>query len=120
MQKYDNKNSGVLWKNSRKEKPTQPDLQGTIELGHDILHDLSEKFKNKEDLVVRVAAWTKEKRDGEKFFSLSIQSTYLKISTKTKTILNKKPHLVLMTKYHFRRVQWLVKIESEDYRTLNS
>tara|TARA_R110000823_G_scaffold314478_2_gene443741 strand:+ start:59 stop:364 length:306 start_codon:yes stop_codon:yes gene_type:complete len=73
MQKYDNKNSGVLWKNSRKEKPTQPDLQGTIELGHDILHDLSEKFKNKEDLVVRVAAWTKEKRDGEKFFSLSIQ-----------------------------------------------
>tara|TARA_R110000824_G_scaffold346613_1_gene533431 strand:+ start:95 stop:400 length:306 start_codon:yes stop_codon:yes gene_type:complete len=73
MPTYDNTNSGVLWKNSRKEKPTQPDLQGTIEFGHDILHDLSEKFKNKEDLIVRVAAWTKTKKDGEKFFSLSIQ-----------------------------------------------
>ena len=45
MPTYDNTNSGVLWKNSRKEKPTQPDFQGTIELGHDVLQDLSEKFK---------------------------------------------------------------------------
>jgi hypothetical protein len=73
MPTYDNTNSGVLWKNSRKEKPTQPDFQGTIELGHDILQDLSQKFKDKEKTEIRVSAWTKQKKDGEDFYSLSIQ-----------------------------------------------
>ena len=65
MPTYDNTNSGVLWKNSRKEKPTQPDFQGTIELG--------QKFKDKEKTEIRVSAWTKQKKDGEDFYSLSIQ-----------------------------------------------
>tara|TARA_R110000824_G_scaffold74122_1_gene188718 strand:+ start:60 stop:374 length:315 start_codon:yes stop_codon:yes gene_type:complete len=73
MPTYDNTNSGVLWKNSRKEKPTQPDFQGTIELGHDVLQDLSEKFKAKEKTEIRVSAWTKQKKDGENFYSLSIK-----------------------------------------------
>jgi hypothetical protein len=54
---YDNTNTGVLFKNDRKEKPTQPDWNGSA---------------NIEGEEYWVNAWVKEKKaDGSKFFSFS-------------------------------------------------
>jgi hypothetical protein len=54
---YDNTNSGVLFKNDRKEKPTHPDYTGSI---------------NFEGTDCWLSAWVKEK-NGKKFFSLSVK-----------------------------------------------
>lgn len=57
MPEYDNTNSGVLFKNNRKEKDSQPDLTGSIHVG-DVEHWFS--------------GWRKLSKNGEKFISVSI------------------------------------------------
>lgn len=74
-QKFDNRNSGVLWTNDTSENPKRPQLTGTIELGQDILHDLSNKFKEQAPLVIRIAAWKKEKADGSPYLKLSLSKS---------------------------------------------
>ena len=83
MSNYDNTNSGVLWKNNRKDKPKSPDHRGTIELGADIMADLSEKFKSNEKMIVNVASWTKQKKDGEDFYSLALSKYTPRDESKT-------------------------------------
>ena len=56
MSNYDNTNRGVLFKNDRKEKDTQPNMKGSI---------------NVEGVEYWVSAWTKEGQNG-KFISLSL------------------------------------------------
>ena len=56
MSNYDNTNRGVLFKNDRKEKDTQPNMKGSI---------------NVEGVEYWVIAWTKEGQNG-KFISLSL------------------------------------------------
>ena len=56
MSNYDNTNRGVLFKNERKEKDTQPNMKGSI---------------NVEGVEYWVSAWTKEGQNG-KFISLSL------------------------------------------------
>jgi hypothetical protein len=50
-------NSGVLFKNRRKEKPNQPDYTGNVNIGGEVLN---------------LSAWIKEDKNGGKFLSLAV------------------------------------------------
>ena len=54
---YDNTNSGALFKNNRKEKDTQPDMTGVLDV---------------EGTDYRVSAWSNESKKGESYLSLKI------------------------------------------------
>tara|TARA_X000001388_G_scaffold25996_1_gene18238 strand:+ start:2922 stop:3125 length:204 start_codon:yes stop_codon:yes gene_type:complete len=54
---YDNTNSGALFKNANKEKETQPDMSGEV---------------NVEGKEFRIAAWSNESKKGVKYLSLKI------------------------------------------------
>ena len=59
MADYDNRNSGILSKNDRREKDTHPEYRGSI---------------NVDGKDYWLSAWVKERKDGSgKFFSLSVQ-----------------------------------------------
>lgn len=63
MTDYDNTNSGVLFKNDRKERPNQPDYRGSLDV---------------EGVQYWVSAWIKTagpsaRNPGSKFFSIAIQ-----------------------------------------------
>lgn len=56
---YDNTNRGVLFKNDRKERDTQPDYNGSINVG---------------GIEYWLNAWVKESQStGKKFFSMSVK-----------------------------------------------
>lgn len=56
MADYDNRNTGVLFKNDRKEKPTHPDYKGS--------------FTDENGKEFWVSAWVKDGQKG-KFFSMA-------------------------------------------------
>lgn len=58
MTEYDNSNRGALFKNDRKEKETQPDYKGSL---------------NVDGTDYWLSAWLNESRDGKKYMSLSVQ-----------------------------------------------
>jgi len=68
MMEYDNTNRGVLFKNTRKEKETHSDYNGTINING------KEHYLN---------AWMKESKNGNKFMSLSIGKEKIKQEEKT-------------------------------------
>lgn len=58
MPEYDNTNSGVLFKNEKKSKDTQPDYKGTLDVNGQ-MYDL--------------AAWIKtSKKSGKQFMSMKV------------------------------------------------
>jgi hypothetical protein len=57
MTDFDNTNRGVLFRNDRKEKTSQPDHTGKIDI---------------EGTEYRLSAWVKESKGGKRFFSLSV------------------------------------------------
>lgn len=64
MSDYDNTNRGALFRNNRKEQPNHPDYNGTL---------------NVEGVDYYINAWLKEsKKDGKKFFSISIKEKGVK------------------------------------------
>lgn len=59
MTQYDNTNKGILSRNDRREKDSQPEYNGTI---------------NVEGVEYWLSGWVKERKDGSgKFFSLSVK-----------------------------------------------
>ena len=58
MAEYDNTNRGVLFVNDRKEKDTQPDRTGSL---------------NVEGVEYFFDGWLKESKDGKKFLSVSVK-----------------------------------------------
>lgn len=59
MADYDNTNRGILSKNDRREKDTQPEYTGTL---------------NVDGIDFWVNGWVKERKDGSgKFFSLTVK-----------------------------------------------
>ena len=59
MTNFDNTNKGALSRNERREKDTQPEYTGTI---------------NVEGVEYWLSGWVKERKDGSgKFFSLSVK-----------------------------------------------
>jgi uncharacterized protein (DUF736 family) len=55
---YDNTNRGALFRNSRKEKDSHPDHQGTLNVG---------------GVDYWISAWVKTSGKGQKYFSLSVK-----------------------------------------------
>ena len=58
MTEYDNTNRGAIFANDRKERDTQPDRTGSI---------------NVDGIEYFIDGWLKESRDGKKFLSLSVK-----------------------------------------------
>lgn len=58
MSEYDNTNRGALFVNDRKERDTQPDRTGSL---------------NVDGVEYFIDGWLKESRDGKKFLSLSVK-----------------------------------------------
>lgn len=58
MEKYDNTNSGAMFKNNRKEKETHPDIGGVL---------------NVEGKDYYINAWKKTSKAGDPFYSLSVK-----------------------------------------------
>ena len=55
---YDNRNSGVLFRNEKKQSDRHPDFTGNV---------------NIEGTEMWVSAWVKESKSGTKFFSMSFK-----------------------------------------------
>lgn len=58
MSQYDNTNRGVLFKNDRKEKDTQPDYTGSL---------------NVDGVEFFLDAWLKDSQSGRRFMSVSVK-----------------------------------------------
>lgn len=56
---------GVLWRNDKRESENHPNMRGDLLAACPHCHQAFEMY---------VSAWTKAKRDGEKFLSLSAKS----------------------------------------------
>jgi hypothetical protein len=69
-QKYDETNRGAIFKNDYKQKDTQPDYKGKI---------------NVDGVEKAISLWVKEDKSGKKFFSASISKPYQSNSGPSKT-----------------------------------
>lgn len=63
MAEYDNTNSGALFENQKREKPSHPHLRGSCTI----------KTPDGELVEYWVSAWQKTSKNGDDFFSLSFQ-----------------------------------------------
>lgn len=63
MAEYDNTNSGALFENQKREKPSHPHLRGSATI----------KTPDGELVEYWVSAWQKTSKSGDDFFSLSFQ-----------------------------------------------
>jgi len=63
MAEYDNTNSGALFENQKREKPSHPHLRGSCVI----------KTPDGELVEYWVSAWQKTSKGGDDFFSLSFQ-----------------------------------------------
>lgn len=57
MEKYDDTNRGVLFKNDKGDNPNRPDYTGKINIG---------------GIEYRLSAWIKDSQSGKKFMSLAV------------------------------------------------
>jgi uncharacterized protein (DUF736 family) len=60
---YDNKNSGVLFKNDKKDNDKQPDYKGT--------------FTNDQDVEMDLAAWIRTSKRGLQFLSVKVSDKWV-------------------------------------------
>ncbi len=69
-QKYDETNRGAIFKNDYKQKDTQPDYRGKI---------------NVDGVEKEISLWVKTSKEGKSFFSASISEPYVKVEGTTPT-----------------------------------
>ena len=63
--------SGILFQNDRKEKPTQPDYTGNIELQPEVIRDLMAQLdEGVEQPKANLVGWRKTGKTGRPFLSL--------------------------------------------------
>jgi hypothetical protein len=63
--------SGILFQNDRKEKPTQPDYTGNIELEPEVIRDLMAQLdEGVEQPKANLVGWRKTGKTGRPFLSL--------------------------------------------------
>ena len=63
--------SGILFQNDRKEKPTQPDYTGNIELEPEVIRDLMAQLdEGGEQPKANLVGWRKTGKTGRPFLSL--------------------------------------------------
>tara|TARA_E500000318_G_C3534990_1_gene202178 strand:- start:446 stop:742 length:297 start_codon:yes stop_codon:yes gene_type:complete len=63
--------SGALFANQRKQKPTQPDFTGDLELSDEVVSDLvSQMERGNKKPKLRLAGWKKQSKKGTKFISI--------------------------------------------------
>lgn len=75
-----NPNTGNLTKNQRKTEDKHPDLRGEVFVSRQLLELLLEK---PDDLIeIKLAAWTKISKAGNKYLSLQASAPYDKPQTK--------------------------------------
>lgn len=67
-------NSGALWPNKFKTKPSDPNLRGTIKMERALLKELMASSDN-ELIEIQISAWTQTFRDG-KYLSIRGSKPY--------------------------------------------
>jgi len=78
MMAYDGP-GGALFKNSRKERDTHPDLQGNIELSQEAVQSVIEQAnRGVKYPKLDLSGWTKMSSKGNKFISLSAKKPWEK------------------------------------------
>ena len=76
MSEYDNTNRGALFKNDRKEKETQPDYKGSLNVG---------------GVDYWVSSWLSMSKAGAKYMSLAVTPKEQQAASKPETLAEKQP-----------------------------
>lgn len=71
MTTYDDTNRGIMFVNGRKTKQGQPDWNGNVTLGPDVLEHLANQIKAGKPAVVELSGWNKKTRKGDDMISVS-------------------------------------------------
>lgn len=73
-------NSGSVFPNDKKEKPSHPDFRGDIVLSSDLVAELAKLVNSGKPAKFRIAGWKKESSKGMKYLSLQASSADFKAS----------------------------------------
>lgn len=86
-QTYDNSNSGVMFKNTKKtDGSKQPDYNGSVVIGNDLLGYIAEEIGSGREARLEFAGWIRASAKGTSFVSMKLnqprqQATPIAVAT---------------------------------------